>query len=203
LASIMKMKNRFGFTLAELLIALAILGEIATFTIPKIISAQQNGKKKTVFRETIAALAEAQHLALIQGELSKSTNVSQAILPKLNFVKVCSSNSLTEGCWTQGWTGPWSEDQRTGGILSNGATVAGINSSVQASGTDAFIFDWNGASPPNVEGDDQLFLIFCFDKSGSGYSVYCTRSSTQDYIDYMNAGSAAAHRTLWQWIFSN
>lgn len=32
-----------GFTLAELLISLAILGVIATFTIPKILSSQQNG----------------------------------------------------------------------------------------------------------------------------------------------------------------
>ncbi len=31
-----------GFTLAELLMALAILGVIATFTIPKILGAQQS-----------------------------------------------------------------------------------------------------------------------------------------------------------------
>lgn len=36
----------FGFTLAELLIALGILGVIATFTIPKILSAQQDSKTK-------------------------------------------------------------------------------------------------------------------------------------------------------------
>lgn len=196
------MRNRSGFTLVELLIALAILGVIATFTIPKIVSAQQIDKKRTIFRETIATLADAQHKALINGELSKSTNVSQAILPKLNGIKVCSSNALTEGCWTQGWTGPYTEDQRTGVTFANGASVAGINSSVQASGTDAFIFDWNGAAPPNVEGDDQLYLIFCFDKTGSGYSVYCTRGA-QDYIDYMPAGDAAAHQALWQWVFSN
>jgi prepilin-type N-terminal cleavage/methylation domain-containing protein len=45
-----------GFTLAELLIALGILGVIATFAIPKILVAQQDTKRKAVLKETMAAL---------------------------------------------------------------------------------------------------------------------------------------------------
>jgi prepilin-type N-terminal cleavage/methylation domain-containing protein len=52
-----------GFTLAELLIALTILGEIAAFTIPKIISSQQNGQKRAVTKEMIAMFSAAYQLA--------------------------------------------------------------------------------------------------------------------------------------------
>lgn len=51
-----------GFTLAELLIALLILGEIATFTTPKISSSSQNAQKNAVFKEMIGALSEAMYL---------------------------------------------------------------------------------------------------------------------------------------------
>lgn len=40
-----------GFTLADLVIALAILGLIATFTIPKIMVVQQAQQKKAIFKE--------------------------------------------------------------------------------------------------------------------------------------------------------
>lgn len=51
------MVHQKAFTLAELLIALAILGVIATFTIPKVLTANQNGTFKAIGKETAAMLA--------------------------------------------------------------------------------------------------------------------------------------------------
>ena len=48
-----------GFTLAELLIALLILGEISTFTIPKIIYSQQNQKYNAIAKESAAMISAA------------------------------------------------------------------------------------------------------------------------------------------------
>jgi prepilin-type N-terminal cleavage/methylation domain-containing protein len=53
-------RNRIaGFTLAELLIALVILGVIATFTIPKILSSQRDGRYNAAAKETIATISNA------------------------------------------------------------------------------------------------------------------------------------------------
>jgi prepilin-type N-terminal cleavage/methylation domain-containing protein len=55
----MSKQHSLGFTLAELLIALAILGEIATFTIPKILSSQQNGTNKAKAKEAFSMVSSA------------------------------------------------------------------------------------------------------------------------------------------------
>lgn len=46
-------RTQSGFTLAELLIALTILGVIATFTIPKILTAQQASTYNAIAKETM------------------------------------------------------------------------------------------------------------------------------------------------------
>lgn len=48
-----------GFTLAEVLIALALLGAIAAFTIPKIMVSQNNARFNSIAKETMATISEA------------------------------------------------------------------------------------------------------------------------------------------------
>ncbi|HEY9745532.1 MAG TPA: prepilin-type N-terminal cleavage/methylation domain-containing protein [Oculatellaceae cyanobacterium] len=48
-----------GFTLAELLIALSILGLIATFTIPKVLVAQQDMTYRANAKDVAAAISAA------------------------------------------------------------------------------------------------------------------------------------------------
>jgi prepilin-type N-terminal cleavage/methylation domain-containing protein len=52
-------KRTSGFTLAELLIALAILGIIAAFTIPKILDSSRNGNLNAVARESASMIRDA------------------------------------------------------------------------------------------------------------------------------------------------
>ena len=51
--------RRFGFTLAELLIALLVLGVIATFTIPKVLNTQQSSKYNSIAKEAAGMMSEA------------------------------------------------------------------------------------------------------------------------------------------------
>ena len=77
----------FGFTLAELLIALAILGVIATFTIPKIITAQVNSQFKAVAKEDISALSAAFNQLQLNGGVTSGTKPSD-LIQYLNYVEL-------------------------------------------------------------------------------------------------------------------
>ncbi|WP_373532123.1 type II secretion system protein [Vampirovibrio sp.] len=82
-----------GFTLAELLIALAILGVIATFTIPKILSSQQNGQFNAVAKEDIAMLSGAYQLAQLAGTVTSSTTPSD-LTPYMNYIALDTTSTI-------------------------------------------------------------------------------------------------------------
>lgn len=174
--------SAFGFTLSELLISLAILGVIATFTIPKVLQSQQDQHKKAVFKETIAAVNDALYTGLLTGELTKGLNGCDSdeynyapyIASKLNAVKLCPNQSGAEGCWTQAIPDAAQLNQ-PGFVLHNGLTVAGLEKCEVEGNNTWFIMDWNGAASPNLEGNDQLWLRFC---SGTG----CPSSIRQGQI---------------------
>lgn len=82
-----------GFTLAELLIALAILGIIATFTIPKILAAQQNNQNNAIAKEAAGMLAGAFANYKLSNP-SLTTMYPSDLFTQLNYVKADSSSSM-------------------------------------------------------------------------------------------------------------
>lgn len=185
------MKKETAFTLAELLIALGILGVIATFTIPKILASQQNSKRTAVFRETVAAVNEAGYQGLLTGQLT-STNHGTYILDHLNAIKVCRTNAQSEDCFPQDAPETSWEVTEPGVILANGATVTGLSDG--AGVQDGVVIDWNGADAPNQGGDDQMFLEFCY---GSG----CANGQRAGTLH--SSPTFSASETLFQQVFSN
>ena len=96
----LKTGKPFGFTLAELLIALLILGVVATFTIPKVLQSQANSQKKAVFRETLAVVAQlTEARAKNGGQFANATEMQNYFKDNLNYVKRCPANPQAEGCW--------------------------------------------------------------------------------------------------------
>lgn len=157
----MRYQIKMGFTLAELLIALAILGVIATFTIPKVLSNQADAKKKAVYRETLATLSDIVYQGQITGALGDG-NFDTYLFSKVNGYKLCQSDADTEGCWSHAT--PGGGNPKVGFVLHSGATVAGIGDG-SGSGPeyrDSFYVDWNGAALPNTEGDDQIRVRACW-----------------------------------------
>src|SRR5687768_5229337 len=107
-----------GFTLAELLIALAILGVIATFTIPKVLQSQSDGKYKAVAKEAAATISAAYDAYKLKTTPTAATR-SDDLTPFMNYVKVDSTT--------------WSDDVPGAGawqcggnclLLHNGAILA-------------------------------------------------------------------------------
>lgn len=84
-----------GFTLAELLISLAILGVIATFTIPKVLQAQQGNQSNALAHEAAATISAAFQLYKQNYTLSGSTT-AQALTQYMNYTKVVTSGQLDD-----------------------------------------------------------------------------------------------------------
>lgn len=91
------MKN--GFTLAELLVALLIMGQIAAFTIPKVLVVQQSQKYNAMTKEAAAIASEAFQLHQIKGSITTSTD-ARALSAYLNYVK---KDASTVGALQDNW----------------------------------------------------------------------------------------------------
>jgi prepilin-type N-terminal cleavage/methylation domain-containing protein len=86
-------KRNTAFTLAELLIALGILGMIATFTIPKVLQAQQNSKFNATAKEAASMIAGAFSAYQSGSSIAGSTGPKD-LTPFMNYVAVVNDGSL-------------------------------------------------------------------------------------------------------------
>lgn len=89
-------KRFSGFTLAELLIALVILGEIATFTIPKILMAQQNQTFNVRAKEDATTISAAYQQYILANGPSSSVSLS-SLTTYLNYVALDSTSIIDSG----------------------------------------------------------------------------------------------------------
>jgi prepilin-type N-terminal cleavage/methylation domain-containing protein len=82
-----------GFSLAELLVALAVLGIIATFSIPKLLDSMGSSKTAAIAKETAAMIAGAysEHKASVTAQAN--TRASD-LTNYLNYVEVITSGSF-------------------------------------------------------------------------------------------------------------
>jgi prepilin-type N-terminal cleavage/methylation domain-containing protein len=110
-----------AFTLTELLVSMAVLGLIATLTLPHMFMSADRAKKRAVFKEAYQALAQATHAAMMEGVAD-----SRGIIPYFNAQKVCLNNSLTEGCIKDPLV-YLSQARQQGVLLHSGVSIVGFN----------------------------------------------------------------------------
>ena len=83
---IFKMRTkRFGFTLAEVLITLGIIGVVAAMTIPTLISNTNSAKFKSQYKKTLSTMNQAALMATAQYDLDFAS-----------LTQACGSNGATE-----------------------------------------------------------------------------------------------------------
>ena len=189
-----------GFTLAELLISLAILSVLATFTIPKVLTSSQDGERIAIFKETISAINQATYEMILLGELEQYTNVRVAFQNKLNHVEYC-WDATALGCWAGAVT-----SNQAGFIFANGASTAGYKNGHQAGTGNEWIYvDWNGPNEgPNTIGEDQISLSICYYEAAGGFTLFssnCERQGTVVNNDAASGGNDAANLALWNEIW--
>lgn len=98
-------KSSIGFTLAEVLIALLIIAEIATFTIPKILYSAQGAQFNAVTKETVGMVSAAyQRYQLSTSTVPFTAGIKDAT-PYMNYVAVASSSDTLDSQYSdpQNW----------------------------------------------------------------------------------------------------
>lgn len=177
---------KLGFSLAEVLITLGIIGVVAAMTIPALISNIQDAQLKTAWKKTFSTFSNAtssimQDNAWNISSLITSSNDTIRVLyePYLRINKSCASPTANGVCWhpDSGWqllnksaiptsvtgisylsitSGPAAD------ILSDGTFARYI--AVPCSGNTYcghIIVDVNGFKPPNIVGKD-IFGMFLY-----------------------------------------
>ena len=105
---------KWGFTLSELLVSLAVLGLIAGLTVPSIVASVSKSKNKILQKETIQVLATIINTGVLDGSLSEisnydiqstssplvqyfTTRLNATPCPKGNTTFPCDFNFMNEG----------------------------------------------------------------------------------------------------------
>lgn len=177
------LNSKKAFTLAEVLITLAIIGIVAALTIPALINQTQNREIVVAFKKDFSDLSNA--LTMIQkdngsiaGSIGSNGPGFIAVLRNyVNFAKVCSSNSYSEGC--ADYTGISSANVKmlngtnfwwpglfafSGAVLPNGSVIilnnfypnCTLTGLIDVGVCTQITIDANGPKPPNIYGKDIL-----------------------------------------------
>jgi prepilin-type N-terminal cleavage/methylation domain-containing protein len=127
-----------GFSLIELLTAMLILAEIATFTIPKVLSAQANSKYNAIGKEAMGMVSEAHTQYKYKNTLTASTSTTQ-IGQYFNYVYIDTVVLVNEETAAQN---PCSSATITCYKLHNGAMLYTYHTSFGGTGSTNAVRYW-------------------------------------------------------------
>lgn len=174
---------RFGFALAEVLIALGIIGIVAAMTIPTLMTKLKYKREAALLKENYSILQQMKLRANDEGAMSAlpdSDNMQQLknwfttyMLPHVKVSKVCYG---TKGCWSQNAKNSsgqiYVSSERCGNgdvsfILFNGTNVCLDDFTDSRFGVIGnggtmigLLVDVNGNAKPNKFGEDIFAFVF-------------------------------------------
>lgn len=96
---------RKGFTLAEILITVVIIGIIAALVIPSLIHNIQDQQYKTAWKKTFSDLSQATNRILLdnggtlKGVFQNNNDLGNKYLAYLSYVKQCNGGASFNICW--------------------------------------------------------------------------------------------------------
>ena len=182
--------SKAGFTLAEVLITLGIIGIVAAMTIPNLITKLKNQRTEAILKEDYSILQQMMISANDAGAVSISTSYEGGVnnidiisswfktyfLPYIKVARVCYDE---KGCWSSSTYylngSLFSQDTGCGGatvsfVLNNGSYIcmddygktlySGFGVKTDAEYSYVFFIDTNGDKQPNTVGKDIFILVF-------------------------------------------
>ena len=185
-----------GFTLAEVLITLGIIGVVAAMTMPVIISNYKKQEIKTGFKKAYSAISQAYNLAFY--DLGFPTNchygsfgeghqgsecplLKEAFEKRLRPIKICRGHIFTDGCV------PEYTDQQSLGLT--GVCSGMYRSSLENNSTSyvlpdgIILFLYGSNIPANIMGSPANFYVDVNGKKGPnkwGHDVFGFRLSNSN-----------------------
>ncbi|MDD3012706.1 MAG: type II secretion system protein [Candidatus Gastranaerophilales bacterium] len=172
------MMNKKGFTLAEVLITLLIVGVISSIVIPALISNTQDAELKTAWKKAYSDISLAtksimnDNAGTMKGLCTTTGDqicLRDKYLQYLNSIKTCTPSTIAGNCWhtdstlLQSWYTINGDD--AGFILNNGMLVTFDLNAAMCDSTYIYpehcgtvTVDINGFKGPNKE-DKDIFVI--------------------------------------------
>lgn len=155
-----------AFTLAEMLIALVLVGVLAAITLPKVLSGSQDKQVIATWKSNLSALQTTLVNGNSDGTIMQADSLTDYLSTQLRARKSCLGTTATNdfktgGCYTL--RNPVAGNEG-GFVLSSGFTITDIATSNTLckqnpeleSCDDSWVIDVNGEDGPNITGQDLL-----------------------------------------------
>lgn len=207
-----KSQRYTGFTLAEVLITLGIIGVVAAISIPSLLGIYKETQYKTAYKKAFSEVYQAFKAAQYSEEFSENSNDSNTlnnfnlIKHKFKVVKSC-SYSVADGCWVESciiekdcfWCYSASPNLIGAGFID----ASGRSWVHYAATSDALVIlvDTNGFSSPNRMGRDR-FPFIVRDKSGGLYGLPYSINVYSDIIAKDEAACSLGNCYYQSWIYN-
>lgn len=158
-----------GFTLAEVLITLGIIGVVASITIPTLMNNIQDQQFKSSYKKVYSMINEAtleiaaDNGGTIKGLFTDTNTMIDYYASKMKTLKACHLNDASPGCFS---TVDASIILVDGSVLWNNVNSVDTNCNNDAWGKanfgqnvcSEFYIDVNGNNKPNKEGKDRFWV---------------------------------------------
>lgn len=169
-----------GFTLAEVLITLSIIGVVAALTIPAVTRKFEKQQWKTGYKEAASIILNATKMIIAEdGTLRGTWNLDKddiylKYLPYLKTAKGCRNVDSKGSCFASSYTRLDGSSTTIPVSWHSVKLSNGISISYETPATDYFVFyiDMNGTKGPNVYGKDLNGFTLYLDTGGYRINSY-------------------------------
>jgi prepilin-type N-terminal cleavage/methylation domain-containing protein len=142
----MKKLAQTGFTLAELLVTVGLIGTIAAITLPGVLDGMATSNRRVVMKDTLKILTEAAESLTLQGNVP--TDTYQAMVSRIRVLKKDDTNKII--------------------TLHNKATLASFNNYCGATGrAESIAIDLEGRGRADLTNNNVVWVVVSWEPNNT------------------------------------